>query len=309
MVILDNFSNARQDVPERLETITGAPVTCLRGDILDADTLAAVFAAHPIDAVVHFAARKAVGESVAMPVAYFQTNIGGLLSLLTAMEAAGCRRLVFSSSATVYGIPDAAPTDETAERRPMNPYGLSKIAGEQILEELARADPSWAVGILRYFNPAGAHSSALIGEDPDGIPNNLMPYIAEVAAGRRPHLRVFGDDYPTPDGTGVRDYIHVEDLARGHVLSLQALLRDGQGHTVNLGTGRGYSVLEMLRAYSRACGRDLPHEVAARRPGDVPVYVARAARAAEILGFRTERDLADMCASSWAWISRLRTAR
>ena len=219
------------------------------------------------------------------------------------MEVAGCRRLVFSSSATVYGIPDETPTPETAPRRAINPYGWTKIAGEELLEQLTASDPAWAFGILRYFNPAGAHESGLIGEDPTDIPNNLMPYIAKVATGALPKLRVFGDDYPTPDGTGVRDYIHVEDLAHGHVLSLQQLLQSGQGHLINLGTGRGYSVLEVIRAYGEACGRDLPHEVVAPRPGDVPIYCAEVVRAADILGFRTRRDLADMCRSSWHWVS------
>ena len=303
VLILDNFSNAHPDVPDRLERITGTPPRVIRGSVLDRALLDQVFSETEIDAVVHFAALKAVGDSMARPLDYFETNIGGLTTLLQTMGAAGCRRLVFSSSATVYGIPDEVPTPETAPRRAMNPYGWTKIAGEEMLEQLAASDPAWAFGILRYFNPAGVHESGLIGEDPTDIPNNLMPYIAKVATGELPTLRVFGDDYPTPDGTGVRDYIHVEDLAEGHVLSLGRLLETGQGHLVNLGTGRGYSVLEMVRAYSDACGRALPHEIVARRPGDVPVYCAQVDRATDVLGFRTRRDLADMCRSSWHWVS------
>lgn len=305
VVILDNFSNARRAVPERLEQITGKPTKMIEGDVRDPATLAAIFKTQAIDAVVHFAALKAVGESMARPLDYFDVNIGGLTTLLHAMEAAGCRRLVFSSSATVYGVPDEAPTAETAPFRAMNPYGQTKIMGEQMLGWLQAANPEWAVGILRYFNPAGAHGSALIGEDPRDIPNNLMPFVAKVALGELPRISVFGNDYDTPDGTGVRDYIHVEDLARGHVLSLEKLLSTGQGHVVNLGTGRGYSVLEVIAAYRRASNRDLPHVITDRRPGDVPIYVARADRATEVLGFQTEKGLDEMCASSWKWVSNM----
>lgn len=302
VVILDDFSNAAMDVPDRLEVITGAPVRLYNGSVLDTDLLTRIFAENSVDAVVHFAARKAVGESVAMPLAYFETNCSGLVGLLQVMETAGVHRLVFSSSATVYGVPDITPTPETAPHRHTNPYGLTKIMGELILEALAASDPKWAFGTLRYFNPAGAHGSTLIGEDPSDIPNNLMPYIAQVAMGQRPHLQVFGKDYPTPDGTGVRDYIHVEDLAEGHVLSLKSLLETGQSHLVNLGTGQGYSVLEMLAAYSAACGKDLPHQIVDRRPGDVPIYCATVDKARDVLGFEAQRDLAEMCTSSWNWI-------
>ena len=303
VVILDNFSNAVKSVPERLERITGKPVTVVEGDIRDAATLAALFADHEIDAVVHFAALKAVGESMARPLDYFEVNVGGLTTLLRAMDTAGCRRLVFSSSATVYGVPDETPTPETAEFRAMNPYGQTKILGEQMLDWLAQSNPDWAIGVLRYFNPAGAHASALIGEDPSDVPNNLMPFVAKVALGELDRISVFGNDYDTPDGTGVRDYIHVEDLARGHVLSLRKLFETGEGHCVNLGTGRGYSVLEVIAAYKRACNRDLPYTITDRRPGDVPIYVASADKAAEVLGFRTEKTLDEMCASSWKWVS------
>src|SRR6056297_3669455 len=303
VVILDNFANARRSVPERLEQITGRPVTVIDADVRNRDALTAAFAKHHIDAVVHFAALKAVAESVERPLDYFDVNIGGLTNLLHAMEASGCRRLVFSSSATVYGVPDETPTPETAEFRGMNPYGQTKIMGEQMLDWLSASDPRWAIGVLRYFNPAGAHGSAMIGEDPRDIPNNLMPFISKVATGELPRISVFGDDYDTPDGTSVRDYIHVEDLARGHVLSLAQLFESGEGHLVNLGTGRGYSVLEVIAAYKRASNRDLAYEIAPRRPGDVPIYVARAEKAADVLGFRTEKTLDEMCASSWAWIS------
>ena len=302
VVILDNFSNAAEDVPDRLELITGGPVQVYKGSVLDRPLLARIFAETQIDAVVHFAARKAVGESVAMPLDYFETNCSGLVGLLQEMDRAGVHNLVFSSSATVYGIPDETPTPETAPHRHINPYGLSKITGELVLDALAKSDPKWAFGILRYFNPAGAHSSTLIGEDPSDIPNNLMPYIAQVAMGQRPFLQVFGNDYPTPDGTGLRDYIHVEDLAEGHVLSLQALLSTQESHLVNLGTGQGHSVLDMIAAYSKACGRDLPYEIVDRRPGDVPVYCAQVDKARAVLGFETKRDLDAMCASSWAWV-------
>jgi UDP-glucose 4-epimerase len=304
VVILDDFSNAHRSVPERLEQITGKPVALIEADVRDAAMLDAAFVQHRFDAVVHFAALKAVGESMTRPLDYFGVNVGGLTALLQAMDRAGCRRLVFSSSATVYGVPDETPTPETAPFRAMNPYGQTKIIGEQMLGWLQGSDPRWAVGILRYFNPAGAHGSALIGEDPCDTPNNLMPLVARVATGMMDQIMVFGDDYDTPDGTGVRDYIHVEDLARGHVMSLAHLLASGTGHTVNLGTGRGHSVREVIAAYQRACHRPLPHVVTARRAGDVPVYVARADKAAEILGFRAEKTLADMCESSWNWASK-----
>lgn len=302
-VILDNFSNSRPSVPERLQQITGRPVTFVNGDVRDAVTMAQVLSDFSIEAVVHFAALKAVGESMARPLDYFDVNVGGLTILLRAMEAAGCRSIVFSSSATVYGVPDETPTPETAELRAMNPYGQTKIIGEQMLNWLGQSNPNWSIGILRYFNPAGAHKSALIGEDPRDIPNNLMPFVAKVAKGELEQISVFGQDYDTADGTGVRDYIHVEDLARGHVLSVESLIETGESHLVNLGTGRGYSVLEVIEAYKRACNRDLPYQITDRRPGDVPIYVAKADRAADVLGFRTEKGLDEMCASSWAWVS------
>jgi len=300
VVILDNFSNAKSDVPDRLKDITGRPVTVYKGDVLDRSVLDKIFVDHQIDGVVHFAALKAVGESVEKPLDYIHTNVGGLLNLLSAMDAAGTRKIVFSSSATVYGDTNVQPIPEDHPRTYTSPYAFTKIAGEQILEQLSEG---WAVGILRYFNPVGAHKSALIGEDPEDIPNNLVPYIAKVATGELERLSVFGDDYDTPDGTGVRDYIHVEDLADGHVLSLKALIETGDSHTVNLGTGEGSSVLDVLRAYSDACGDDLDYKIAPRRDGDVAVLTARPEKAEAVLGFQAKRTLADMCKSSWAWVS------
>lgn len=303
VVILDDFSNSKPSVLTRLGQITGRnEVETYHGSVLDEVLLRRIFNDHDFDAVVHFAALKAVGESTEKPIEYMETNVSGLLTLLKVMKDAGCLRLVFSSSATIYGEPDQVPTPETAPRQHQNPYGLTKIMGELILEQAAIADP-WAFGILRYFNPAGAHPSGLIGEDPTDIPNNLMPYIAKVATGDLPHLRVFGDDYPTRDGTGERDYIHVMDLARGHVLSLQKLIETDQGHIVNLGTGQAYSVLDMHAGYARACGRDLAHEIVPRRAGDVPISQAAVSRAQEVLGFTAEYGLDEMCASSWHWIT------
>lgn len=309
VAILDNFANARDDVPDRLEVITGRPVTVHRCDILDPAGLARVFASDRFDGVVHFAAKKAVGESQEKPLEYIETNCTGLVNLLKAMRAAGVFRLVFSSSATVYAPTTDWPIPEGAALGYASTYAYTKLMGEQIIAQVAGADACWRYGILRYFNPAGAHDTGLIGEDPSDIPNNLMPYIAKVATGELPALNVFGNDYPTPDGTGVRDYIHVEDLARGHVLSLDALMRGDDSHTVNLGTGQGYSVMDMLAAYSRACGRDLPYRVAPRRAGDLDCYYGDPTKAAEVLGFRAERDLDNMCATSWAWVSRRSNTR
>ena len=304
VVILDNFSNARPDVIDRLEVLTAAPVTCYKGDVLDGALLDQIFAEHKIDAAIHFAALKAVGESAGIPLEYMNTNIAGLYSLLRAMDRAGTNALVFSSSATVYGQPDQLPVPENAPRSYTNPYGFTKLACEQSLEQVAASDDKWAFGVLRYFNPAGAHDSALIGEDPSDIPNNLMPYIAKVATGELAELAVFGGDYDTPDGTGVRDYIHVMDLARGHVLSVKALLESGTSHTVNLGTGVGYSVLDMLHAYARAAEKPLPHKIAPRRLGDVASVYADPTQARDLLGFTAELGLDEMCASSWNWVSR-----
>ncbi|OIQ72492.1 UDP-glucose 4-epimerase [mine drainage metagenome] len=304
VAILDNFDNARPDVPDRLEVITGKPVTVHRCDILDPAALARVFASDHFDGVVHFAARKAVGESQRMPLEYIETNCTGLINLLKAMRAAEVFNIVFSSSATVYAPTTDWPIPEGAALGYASTYAYTKLMGEQIIAQVAAADPRWHYGVLRYFNPAGAHTSALLGEDPSDIPNNLMPYIAKVATGELPALNVFGNDYPTPDGTGVRDYIHVMDLARGHVLSLTELIERGNSHTLNLGTGQGYSVLDMLNAYSRACGKELPYVVAPRREGDLDCYYGDPTKAEALLGFRAERGLDAMCADSWAWVSR-----
>lgn len=305
-VVLDNFSNARDDVPDRLEVITNAPVKVYRGDVRDEALLTDIFTETKIDGVIHFAALKAVGESVEKPLEYIDVNVTGLMSLLKVMRQAECRHLVFSSTATVYGTPDIWPIPETLPRSFTSPYAFTKLTCEQILEQVAATDPAWGFAILRYFNPVGAHHSALIGEDPQDIPNNLVPYIAEVAMGKREALQVFGNDYDTPDGTGLRDYIHVEDLAQGHVLSLTRLIDRNESHTVNLGTGKGSSVIEMLKAYSRAVGRDLPHVIAPRRAGDVPILVADPAKAEALLGFKAQKTIDDMCASSWAFVSRRR---
>lgn len=309
VVLLDDFSNSRADVPDRLELITGSKVPWHRCDIRDAAGVAAIFAQHRFDAVVHFAGKKAVGESMTRPLEYININCGGMLTLLGAMQQAGVFRLVFSSSATVYGLPDVLPVPEDAPLVTHSTYAWTKLACEQILGQTAAADPRWAFGILRYFNPTGAHGSGLIGEDPRDIPNNLMPYLARVAAGELPQLEIFGDDYDTPDGTGVRDYIHVEDLAVGHRLSLDALIATNKGHLLNLGTGKGTSVLEMVRAYSKACGRDLPYVVRPRRAGDVDIYYADTTKAARELGFRATRTPEEMCASSWAFVSRQRNVQ
>ena len=305
-VILDNFANSRRDVLDRLEVITGKPVICYEADVLDRAALDRVFASHAFDAVVHFAGKKAVGESVARPLDYFHTNCTGFSTLLMAMQAAAVRRVVFSSTATVYGKPEVLPYPEDHPTRPESPYAANKLICENLLKQVKAADDRWSYGILRYFNPAGAHPTALIGEDPNDIPNNLMPYIAKVATGELPRLQVFGDDYDTPDGTGVRDYIHVMDLARGHVESLKLLIEQDQSHIVNLSSGIGHSVLDMLHAYERACGKTLPYEVVGRRPGDLDGFWGDPARARELLGFETTRGLDDMCETSWAWVSRLK---
>jgi len=306
VVILDNFSNSRPEVIDRLEVISGAPVTVYTGDVLDPAVLERVFAERNIAAVIHFAALKAVGESAEKPIEYIQTNVSGLVNLLAAMKKHDVHRLVFSSSATVYGEPETMPIPEDAPRSYTNTYGFTKLVCEQTLEQVAASDQRWAFGTLRYFNPAGAHDTGLIGEDPNDIPNNLMPYIAKVATGELERLSVFGNDYETPDGTGVRDYIHVVDLARGHVQSVRALIESGESHTVNLGTGRGYSVLEMLKSYESACGHELAYSIAPRRAGDVATSFADLSKAHAILEFQAERDLDDMCRTSWNWVSRLK---
>lgn len=302
LLIVDNLCNARPQVLERLRSLApGRRIDFERLDIRDRAALERLLARHKVEAVVHFAGLKAVAESVAQPLAYYDNNVGGTLALLQAMQAHGVRRLVFSSSATVYGDPERLPLTESHPLRPANPYGRTKLIIEQMLADHAAADAGFAYAALRYFNPAGAHPSGRLGEDPRGIPNNLFPYIAGVAAGRLEKLRVWGSDYATPDGTGVRDYLHVMDLARGHLAALDYLARHGRSITVNLGTGRGYSVLEAVRAFERACGRRIALEMAGRRPGDVAQCYADASLAARELGWRAERDLEAMCRDAWRW--------
>lgn len=303
LLILDNFSNSSPKVMARIQAITGKQPRFIEGDIRDAFLLDKLFLEYPITAVVHFAGLKAVGESLEQPMRYYDNNVLGSLRLFEAMAKAGVRRLVFSSSATVYGDPHAVPIDETFPLQATNPYGRSKLMIEDILRDIGRADEKWRVALLRYFNPVGAHASGLIGEDPQGIPNNLMPFVAQVAVGRRSELSVFGSDYPTPDGTGVRDYIHVVDLARGHLAALAALDRETGVFPVNLGTGRGYSVLEVLAAFERASGQKVAFRLVDRRPGDVAACYANPARAKEILGWSAERDIDAMCVDAWRWQS------
>lgn len=303
LLILDNFSNSSPRVLERIEQISGRRPSVIEGDIRDGALLDKLFATYSIASVIHFAGLKAVGESVEQPMRYYDNNVVGSLRLFEAMARAGVRRLVFSSSATVYGDPHTVPIDESFPLQATNPYGRSKLIIEEMLRDIGRADPQWRVVLLRYFNPVGAHSSGLIGEDPQGIPNNLMPFVAQVAVGRRAELSVFGGDYPTADGTGVRDYIHVVDLARGHLAALEALERQDGVVPVNLGTGRGYSVLEVVKAFEKASGQAVPYRIVDRRPGDIAACYADPRRARELLGWSAERDIDAMCADAWRWQS------
>lgn len=303
VLILDTFENAAADVPDRIAGITGKTPHVARVDVTDRKALAKALTAFKPDAVIHFAGLKAVGDAVADPLEYYRVNVGGSLTLMHAMEAVGCHRLVFSSSATVYGEPETVPTPEDHILSPANPYGHSKRMVEQMIIDWGVANPDVAAINLRYFNPVGAHPSAQIGEASSGTPNNLMPYIVQVAAGQRDALSVFGDDYKTPDGTGVRDYIHVVDLAEAH---LAALDMTGQGpgtDTLNIGTGQGYSVLDMIEAFTRVTGQPVPYQITSRRPGDVAIYLADPARATERMGWRATRDLDAMCRDAWAWQS------
>ena len=304
VVGVDNFSNSSPLVLERIEALGGRKPVFVQADVGDPAAMAAVFSAHPIDAVVHFAAFKAVGESTQIPLTYYRNNLGGLVNVAQAMQDHGVRRIVFSSSATVYGQPETLPIPETAPLSATNPYGTTKLMGEELLRELERCDPAWRIACLRYFNPVGAHPSGRIGEDPRGVPNNLMPYVTQVAVGKRPFLQVFGNDYDTLDGTGVRDYIHVMDLAEGHVAAVRYLLAQDRSVTVNLGTGQGYSVLELIKAFEQASGRQVPHQVVARRPGDVAACYADPSRARELLGWSATRGLPEMCADAWRWQSQ-----
>jgi UDP-glucose 4-epimerase len=299
--VLDNLSNSKADVIERIASIAGRRPVFTAGDIRDQQLVRRLLEEWNVDAVIHFAALKAVGESWQQPLRYFDNNIGGTTSLLQAMEASGVNLFVFSSSATVYGEPDACPIPETAATRVTNPYGRTKLVCEQLISDLVQAHPQFHAAVLRYFNPVGAHSSGLIGEDPNGIPNNLMPYIAQVASGQREYLQVYGNDYPTPDGTGLRDYIHVLDLAAAHVDALDFLARQKESLTVNLGTGQGYSVLEVVRAFETASGRPVPIRIGGRRQGDVASCYADPAQAQHLLGWRARLDLTRMCADAWNW--------
>ena len=304
ILVVDDFSNAKPTVVGRLEALSGRHIPVHAFDLTDADKTSHLFDTESIDAVIHFAGYKAVGESVAKPLSYYENNLGSTFSLVRAMQRHGVHKLVFSSSATVYGTDQAAATED----RPTfatNPYGWTKVMQEQILRDVAAADPGSRFALLRYFNPVGAHPSGTIGEDPSDVPNNLMPYIAQVAVGRREKLQVFGDDYDTVDGTGVRDYIHVEDLAAGHVAALEALERTEEPvSTWNLGSGRGTSVLELLHAFERAVGRELPYEVVARRAGDVAASYADPSKANAELGWRTVKTVDEMCADTWRWQSQ-----
>jgi len=303
VVVVDNLCNSNLECLRRVEELAGRTATFVQLDIRDKDALRGVFAQHDVEAVIHFAGLKAVCESVSHPLLYYQVNVQGTLSLVEAMNEAGCHNIVFSSSATVYGDPASVPVTEDFPTGPTNPYGSSKLFNEHILSDVASSDARWNVCLLRYFNPVGAHPSGQIGEDPKGIPNNLMPFIQQVAVGKRPHLNVFGSDYPTHDGTGVRDYIHVVDLAKGHLAALRKL-DSAPGRVVyNLGTGVGYSVLDMVKAYSAACGHEIAYEMAPRRPGDVAVVYADPSYAAAELGWQAELGLEQMCADSWRWIS------
>jgi UDP-glucose 4-epimerase len=303
VVGLDDFSNSSPEVLNRIAQLSGRTPVFEQASVCDAHALDALFGRHRIDAVVHFAAFKAVGESTQQPLRYYANNIGGLLTLCASMRAHDVNRFVFSSSATVYGNPDALPIREDSATRATSPYGETKLMGETILRDLAAAEPGWQSGVLRYFNPVGAHESGRIGEDPRGVPNNLMPYVAQVAVGRRARLSVFGGDYATPDGTGVRDYIHVVDLAIGHVAALNRLLSTPGSITVNLGTGQGYSVLDLIAAYERASGKPVPYDIVARRAGDVDACYADPALARSSLGWTATRGLDAMCEDSWRWQS------
>lgn len=303
LIIVDNLSNSHSTALDRVRELSGRSFTFYDIDLLDAEALDTVFSENPIDAVIHFAGFKAVGESVAQPISYYYNNITGTLTLCDVMAKHGVNAFVFSSSATVYGMQDTVPFTEDMPRSATNPYGQTKLMVEQILEDVYAADQQWGVALLRYFNPIGAHESGRIGEDPEGIPNNLVPYITQVAVGKLPELQVFGDDYPTADGTGVRDYIHVVDLAFGHVRALEKVLQDEGVHTYNLGTGQGYSVLEVIQAFEKATGRQIPYRIAPRRAGDIAVSYADASKAKQDLGWQAERGIEKMCEDSWRWQS------
>ena len=302
VVIIDNLYNSNQKAVDRIEEITGKKVKFYPDDMMDRAAVKRVFDENKIDAVIHFAGLKAVGESVHKPIEYYRTNIGSTLNLIDEMRAHGCKNIIFSSSATVYGDPAEIPITENCPKGTCtNPYGWTKWMQEQILTDIHTADPEWNVILLRYFNPIGAHKSGLIGEDPKGIPNNLLPYVAQVAIGKLPEINVFGNDYDTPDGTGVRDYIHVVDLARGHVKAIERFAKKDGVFICNLGTGHGYSVLDVIHAFEKACGKELPYVIRERRPGDIATCYSSPAKAEKELGWTAEFDLEDMCRDSWNW--------
>ncbi len=299
IIILDNFYNSKPEALNRIRTITGRDFRFYEADLLDKDAIEQIFAENEIDAVIHFAGLKAVGESVQKPLLYYHNNITGTLNLCDVMLKHGVMRMVFSSSATVYGSPKSVPIDESFPLSTTNPYGSTKLMIEQILRDLCTADPEWSIALLRYFNPIGAHKSGLIGEDPNGIPNNLLPYVAQVACGKLACLGVFGNDYPTADGTGVRDYIHVVDLALGHLKALDRVRNTTGADAYNLGTGKGYSVLEVVKAFEKACGKPVKYEIKPRRPGDIAECYANPKKAKELLGWEATRGIDEMCADTW----------
>ncbi len=302
VVVVDNFSNSNPEALRRVQQITGKEVVFYENDVRDEQAMEAIFAAHKIDAVIHFAAFKAVGESCKLPLKYYENNISGTVALLKVMEKAGVKKIIFSSSATVYGSPERLPLDENCRLSTTNPYGSTKLMMENIMQDVYKADGEWNIILLRYFNPVGAHESGLIGEDPKGIPNNLMPYVAQVASGKLACINVFGDDYDTPDGTGVRDYIHVVDLALGHIAAIEECKESGV-HIYNLGTGHGYSVLDMIHAFEKACGKTLPYKICARRDGDIAACYACPDKAEKELKWKAKYGIEEMCATQWKWQS------
>lgn len=304
VISFDNFSNSSDEALKRVEQLSGKSLISVNGDIRDQTALTAVFSQYTISAVIHFAGLKAVGESTQIPLHYYDNNVAGTVTLCRVMRHFNVKKLVFSSSATVYGDAKEIPIKETSARSATNPYGQSKLMVEYILEDLVKAEPDWSIALLRYFNPVGADSSGLIGEDPNGIPNNLMPFISQVAVGKREQLNVFGNDYPTPDGTGVRDYIHVTDLALGHVKALDYLQQHTGIEAINLGTGAGYSVLDMVKAFSQVNQVAVPYQVAPRRPGDIATCYAEPTKAKQLLNWQTEKSLDDMVRDSWRWQSQ-----
>jgi UDP-glucose 4-epimerase len=301
IIVIDNFSNSKLESLQRVQEITGRQFSVYEADLLDKEILRTIFSENKIDAVIHFAGLKAVGESVQLPLKYYENNLTGTIHLCEVMKESGVKRIVFSSSATVYGMPEKVPIDETSPLGATNPYGRTKQMIEEILNDLHVSDQEWSVALLRYFNPIGAHRSGRIGEDPNGIPNNLLPFISQVAVGKLEHLNVFGNDYPTPDGTGVRDYIHVVDLAKGHLKALEKVLNSTGIEAYNLGTGNGYSVLDIIAAFEAVTGKKIPYQITNRRPGDIAACYANPTKAQVELGWVAEQGVAEMCEDTWRW--------